>query len=129
MDKNCLVGPFFYIQGKVYADACELMGAEQNVPGKFDGPGSHRRLYYSGIRSKLKLTAAIHPYEYWPRGRVVYDKPSDTFEISLDACIKGKESIRAKIVKAFHLEGKAISWGLDGHYLCHRCNPYFIDLD
>ena len=129
MDMNCLVGPFFYIQGKIYADGCEIDKANQNLAGKFDGPGNHKKLYYSNIRGKLKLAAAMHPYEYWPRGRVVYNRDKDAFEISLDACIKDKESIKAKIVKAFHLEGKTVEWGLDGHYLCHRCNPDFIDFD
>ena len=77
----------------------------------------------------MKLTAAVHPYEYWPRGRVVYDEGADLYEIYLDACIKDKESIKAKILKAFHLEGRAVTWGCDGHYLCHRCNPDFIDID
>lgn len=129
METKPMVGPFFYINRKVYADAYEIEKAAQNLAGKYDGPGSHRRLYYLDIRAKLTVNAALHPYEYWPRGRVVYDKPSDTYEISLDACIKDKESIKAKIVKAFHLEGKTVSWGLDGHYLCHRCNPDFIDWD
>ena len=128
MEKKCLIGPFFYIQGKVYTAGCKITEGTENVAGKVDGPNSHVRLYAS-LRPKLKLTAAMHSYEYWPRGRVVYDKAKDKFEISLDACIKDKESIQAKIIKAFHLEGTAISWGLDGHYLCHRCNPDFIDLD
>lgn len=129
METNCLVGPFFYIQGKVYTGACPIEKAEENVSGKFNGPAEHIKLYKSSIRPKLKPKAAWHRYEYWPRGRVVYNRDTDTFEISLDACIKDMESIRLKIIKTFHLEGKEVSWGLDGHYLCHRCNPDYIDID
>jgi len=128
MEKQYLVGPFFYIQGKIYLDGYEIEKANQNLAGKFDGPGNHKRLY-SHIKPQLKFTAALHPYEYWPRGRVVFNQVDNIFEISLDECIKDKQSVQTKIIKAFHLEGATIQWGLDGHYLCHRCNPFFTDID
>lgn len=129
MNYHGYVGPFFVIRGEVYCSAVEIARASQNLCGKCDGPMSHQRLYASKIQPMLSFLDALHPYEYWPRGRVVYNVSSEAFEVSLDACLKSKESVQKKIVKAFHLEGETISWELDCHYLCHRCNPDFVDYD
>lgn len=126
--EGTMVGPFFYIKGKVCAKPIALESAKENVDGILDAELSHKALY-STIRTKMKLLEAIHPYEYWPRGRVVYDKSGDKPKVFLDACIKDKDGIRTKIAKAFGFDPQRAEWSLDGHYLCHRCNPDFVDID
>ena len=123
-----MIGPFFAINGKIYACPIEDDKGAHNVEGKLDASLSHTRLYQA-LKRRLKPLDALHPYGYWPRGRVVFNQIDNAYEIYLDACIKDKPSIQEKITKAFRLEGQALHWRQDSHYLCHRCNPDFIDID
>ena len=123
-----MIGPFFVIHNKIYACPIEDNKGARNVEGKLDASISHKRLYQA-LKKRLKPLDAFHPYEYWPRGRVVFNQIDHAYEIYLDACIKDKPSIQDRIAKAFCLEGQTLQWRLDSHYLCHRCNPNFVDID
>ncbi len=129
MNHHGYVGPFFFIQGSVYSGAAPIANAAQNLFGKYDVPTSHLKLYASSIQPTLSFLDALHPYDYWPRGRIVYNALSDVFEVYLDRCLIDEESARKKIIKAFRLEGETVLWEGDDHYLCHRCNPDFVDYD
>ena len=120
-----MIGPFFYINGKILATPEQV---DLSQTGKVDSSLGHIRLY-RGIKGTLKPKDALHPYEYWPRGRVIYDTKERRYFIYLDVCIQDKETIRKKIIKVFALEKENITWGGDSHYLCHRCNPDFVDID
>jgi len=63
-------------------------------------------------------------YDYFPRGRFVFDTLNDTFVIYKDKCIK--DEALSKIVLSF--EGKPYRIELDEHYQCHRCNPDYVDI-
>jgi len=55
-------------------------------------------------------------YEHYPRGRVVYEKPSETFVIYADATLHVPEVV-SKIVQAFQLEGQTnVNVKSDSHY-------------
>jgi hypothetical protein len=65
-----------------------------------------------GLPVEIKSTE----YEHYPRGRVVYEKPSDTFVIYADASLQVPEVV-SKILQAFHLEGqKNVNVRSDSHY-------------
>jgi hypothetical protein len=54
-----------------------------------------------GLPVEIKSTE----YEHYPRGRVVYEKPSETFVIYADAGLQ-VPGIVSKIMQAFQLEGQ-----------------------
>ena len=65
-----------------------------------------------GLPVEIKSTE----YEHYPRGRVVYEKPSETFVIYTDARLQVPEVV-SKITEAFHLEGQTnVNLRSDSHY-------------
>jgi hypothetical protein len=55
-------------------------------------------------------------YEHYPRGRVVYEKPSETFVIYADVRLQVPEVV-SKIMQAFQLEGQTnVNVRSDSHY-------------
>lgn len=65
-----------------------------------------------GLPVEIKSTE----YEHYPRGRVVYEKPSETFVIYADATLQ-VPGVVSKIMQAFRLEGqKNVNVRSDSHY-------------
>jgi hypothetical protein len=65
-----------------------------------------------GLPVEIKSTE----YEHYPRGRVVYEKPSETFVIYADARLQVPE-VASKIMQAFQIEGqKNVIVRSDSHY-------------
>ena len=116
-----MVGPFFWIDGKILAFPNEPNDADDPGTGIIDGKAGHATAYE---RTPYQQE---HDYDYWPRGRVVFDKNKNRSIVYLDRCIKNDEAVRSVIVDSFHLDPKKTSWKLDGHYKCHRCDPNYLD--
>lgn len=66
-----------------------------------------------------------HGYDYFPRGRVIYDLKKNQVVLYIDRCI-GLTSI-AKISDEFTLSGNQVKVRYDEHYQCHRCNQFYLD--
>ena len=113
---NPEVGPFFYIKGKLIAFPDELDDGVDSGVGVIDGKAGHFDEY-----EKLPYRYE-HDYDYWPRGRVVFDKNKGKAIVYLDRCIKKGETVKAAIIDTYHLDVKKTLWRLDTHYQCHRCN-------
>ena len=67
-----------------------------------------------------------HDFDYYPRGRVVYNTKNDTFFVWLDKCISPK--YKDLICKSFNLSGKNVVFGNDEHYQCAGCNEDYVDI-
>ena len=111
-DQACV---FFYVNGQFLIHGCDLEHAEKY--GDFlICPDSHFDIwdrYYAG-RYHVE-------YDYYPRGRVAYDQVRQEFRILYDRCIADK-------MRQFAQERYtgAVSFGLDEHYRCRKCNKGYI---
>jgi hypothetical protein len=66
-----------------------------------------RALPFSTLKKRgLPVEMKSTEYEHYPRGRVVYEKPSETFVIYADTRLQVPEVV-SKIMQAFQLQGQA----------------------
>lgn len=119
-----MVGLFFIIDGEIYADAYELEEVEP-VNGLLDGYGSHYE-YWEAL-TPFYAEFQGHDYDYYPRGRVIFNANSQRYKIILDTCIQDPSHIR-KIADTFNLREQAYSIESDEHYQCHSCNSEYCFL-
>ena len=104
-----LIGPFFYIAGKLICHAVPLSEGETRGD-KLDDPYGHDRLWDDHFR--------FGDYIDYPRGRVVWDCAENRGIIYIDRCID-RPAIVEKIRQAFGLTDCAVA--RDDHYRCRRC--------
>jgi len=106
---------FFYVKGQFLIHGCSLESAESY--GDFlIYPEGHFDVWEKHYARKYRVD-----YDYFPRGRVAYNKQSKTFQILYDRCIE-------KEVQSFAKENypESATLGCDEHYQCHRCNRNYI---
>ena len=108
------VGLFFYIHGNFCLHRCSTDQAEQF--GDFlCYPKSHYKIWEQFYAERYGVD-----FDYFPRGRIVYRKPDDTWIIYYDPCIPHIEDL-----KDYFTSGNVIfEW--DEHYQCSRCNPFYV---
>ena len=106
---------FFYVKGKFFLHGCSIDEAEEY--GEFlIYPGSHFDIWDRHYYRQLPVD-----FDYFPRGRVVYHKESETFRIMYDRCLED-------VIKDFAEEyygGEAVL-ELDEHYQCRKCNKGYV---
>jgi len=111
------VGIFFCVNGKTLLHTCSLDDASHygdflNYPLSHDAVWSK---YYQG-------TYGVD-FDYWPRGRIIYNIAEEKFILYYDACAE-KEAVELK--KQY---GDAhIDIEKDEHYQCHKCNSDYADI-
>ena len=76
------IGPFFYIKGKLFFNACSLSEGRKQAD-KIDNSYGHDQLYDDHFKSG--------DYIDYPRGRVVWDCTNNKAIIYIDPCIKKSE--------------------------------------
>lgn len=104
------VALFFCVNGKLLLHSVPLEKAEPY--GDFlNYPYSHDLVWEKCHRSTFPVD-----FDYYPRGRVIYNRAEDSFIIYHDRCIT--EQARALQQRY----GDRAVLRLDEHYQCHRCN-------
>ena len=88
-----LIGPFFYIRGKLIYNACPLAGGREQA-GKLDNSYGHDQLYDDYFKTG--------EYIYYPRGRVVWNEKKIHSIIYIDPCIN-RENVLSQIIDAFDI--------------------------
>lgn len=112
------VGIFFYTAGQFLFHGCDLSGAE--IYGGFKVYSrSHFEVWDDYYFKNYHVD-----YDYYPRGRIVYDTKTNKYLVYRDACIPEDEM--QKIAETY--VGKEYVLLEDEHYQCHRCNPDYVDL-
>lgn len=117
------VGPFYVIDGVVFNDTDSLRKVS-GVNGMFDSDNTHYDFW--------KLLQRIYPeyrridYDYYPRGRVVYNKNKDEYRIFIDKCITSKNI--KEIISELNLPWNKVVTDYDEHYQCHSCNPDYAGI-
>lgn len=111
------VGLYFYVDDRFVFSGCSLSEAESY--GDFlIYSKSHFDVWNS---NKLLNMLGKIPYDFYPRGRIVYRKSDDTFIIYYDMCV---EKELGEIAKEY--EGFNVKFERDEHYKCHTCNRNYV---
>ena len=120
--QNAQVGIFFVVNDELIFDQTNLEGAEiygdaLNFSGHYE--------YWENLSptNSLEYVFKNQPYDYFPRGRVVFFKNHDKYRIYVDRCIK--PSCINKIATLFGLSDYHLA--NDEHYKCSICNPTYLD--
>lgn len=113
---NRKVGLFFYVDGKYYVSQCEFEKGEKYgdyiVQDK-----SHFGIWEKYLQNKYKVD-----FDYYPRGRFVYDTVNSKYIVYTDKCIL--DDIRRRSGK---YKNVSVDIELDEHYKCSRCNlEYYV---
>ena len=117
------VGIFFVVNGDLVCDAVQLQQGE--LYGDTVGFSGYYDYWQACVpQNQAEQLFKSHAYDYFPRGRVVYFKKSNSFRLYADLCMS-KADIE-KVVKAFQLSAYRLA--RDEHYQCARCNPEYIDI-
>lgn len=117
------IGIFFVLDGVLISDTLSVEQCQQY--GNHAEHGAHYD-YWSTLKpnNAAESTFKAHAYDYYPRGRVVFDIKQHQVKLYADRCIDA--AVLSAISTAFELPNNTrISY--DEHYQCHRCNQMFVD--
>lgn len=117
------IGIFFVVDGVLISD---LLQVEQ---GQHYADHIEHGEHYGYWLNLMPATSAetafkSHAYDYYPRGRAVYDVKHRQVKLYVDHCIDAP--VLATIRFSLALSGD-IRISHDEHYQCHHCNPMFMD--
>lgn len=110
MNKFRYAGPYFLIKGKIYS-LKEDINKLKEVGGFKNHPSSHMEFFDS-----LSGGHGIH-YGRYPRGRVIYHVPSDSFYLYGDKEIISKNELIEEIKKIYNLSNSVVLIRSDEHYV------------
>jgi len=116
-DREACLGIFWLVNGKLIIDSSPLTEAEP-YGNHLGHPRSHIEVwekYQRGGKVPLEME-----YEQAPRGRVMFDRTSDTFTILADKCILRRKDLIAGIKSELKLP-KSTRLSTDSHYRCFTC--------
>ncbi|NLO08605.1 MAG: hypothetical protein GX129_01890 [Clostridiales bacterium] len=109
------VGLFFVVHDEFLLHSCILDEAEPY--GDFlNYPLSHDKVW-----SKYYLKKYHVDFDYFPRGRIVYNKVKDSYILYYDECIEDE----VNEIKRLFLDKECII-AIDEHYQCHNCNTGYV---
>ena len=109
------VGLFFLANNNLLLHTCAL--SEAQPYGIFlNYPYSHDLIW----RKHYQQTYHVD-FDYWPRGRIIYNTATQTYSLFYDACMADTAQ---EMAKAFDHE--KVLMMRDEHYQCHRCNAFYV---
>lgn len=119
------VGIFFKIGREFIIDAVTVANGEPY--GEAIQHGGHYD-FHAGLKptTAVQRNFKAHDYDFYPRGRVVFFPPTNTFRLYVDPCLTKQDLSRLK--ELFQLTGVTTEVALDMHYRCANCNKEYVDL-
>ncbi len=111
------VGLFFYAEQHWLIHTCSFRQAEEHN-GFLNYPFSHEVIW-----EQLYFKKYHTDFDFYPRGRIIYDRQSKTYRVFHDICIKTEA---AQFITAYSPERVLLL--LDEHYQCHQCNRNYIHI-
>ena len=112
------VGIFWVVRGKLILLGIPVSDGEEYGEHVNYGPS-----HYNKWR-ELQQSGAVPPeceYEEFPRGRVMFNKKTESFSFLVDACILGNKQILNRILREMNLPKAKTVIDRDSHYRCFRC--------
>ncbi|GHU66277.1 hypothetical protein AGMMS49983_15590 [Clostridia bacterium] len=110
-----VVGLFFVADGTLLFHGCSFEEGEHS-PRFINYPESH-----VGVWEREYQDIYGVDYDYYPRGRLLYDKQTTFLMIYADPCIK---EVAMKLAMAYKDGPRRIS--TDEHYQCHLCGEDYV---
>jgi len=118
------IGIFFLVGDSIVSDKVEIHNAQRYE--LFIEYGEHYNFWLDFEPStKHEQLFKSHAYDYFPRGRVIYDLKNNQVVLFIDRCI-GSTSI-TNVSDEFTLSGNQVKVRYDEHYQCHTCNQSYLD--
>jgi hypothetical protein len=112
---NGQVGLFFVADGKLLMHKCAVAVCDKY--GDFiNYPESHDEVWQREYAAKYGVD-----FDYYPRGRILYNVRTNKFLIYHDPCIANI----AESLRKLYPESQCVTV-LDEHYQCHHCNPDYV---
>ena len=118
------VGIFFVIKNELFIESTPLSLAEPYGDDFLIHPGDHAHFWKEVIRVKEALSGS--PYDYFPRGRVLFNVKEGRYWVYVDKCTLRDSKMVAEIFSRFRLPEEETEVRLDSHYQCHACNPLYV---
>lgn len=113
-----MVNLFFKVKDKYLIHECSNLEALKY--GDFlNYPESHFDIW-----NKYYYDKYYKEFDYYPRGRVIYNIKEKIYYIYHDNCIK-EDELNEIIDKYKDKDYKVL---LDEHYSCHNCNKDYVDI-
>lgn len=106
---------FFLVDNKFLVHSCDNNEAEK-YRHFLNYPESHMNIWNRNYEKKYQVD-----FDYYPRGRVVYNTLEDCYYIYHDKCIENLHDI-IKII-----QGNNYKILEDFHYQCYKCNRNYCD--
>ncbi|MEA5114442.1 MAG: hypothetical protein VB050_10480 [Geobacteraceae bacterium] len=124
MDKSKKVGIFFKIENEFLVDSVSVDYGEPY--GESITYGGHYEYHDRLVPSRpLERRFKLRGYDYYPRGRVVFNTMTNMFRLYVDTCLTS-DDINC-LIFLFGLEGQKVEIAGDEHYRCARCNKNYVD--
>jgi len=118
------VGIFFKIENEFLIDSVKVENGEPY--GESITYGGHYEYHEKFVSSKpLELRFKIRDYDYYPRGRVVFNSVTNMFRLYVDPCLTPDDIIQ--LIELFDLDSSQVDIAGDEHYRCARCNRAYVD--
>ncbi len=110
-----MVGIFFVVNNQLLLHKCSLEEAEKY--GDFlNYPQSHMEIWDQYYYKKFKVD-----FDYFPRGRIIYNINEKTYYIYIDKCLVN--DIKNLGIIPQNEKVKILN---DFHYKCHKCNKNYV---
>lgn len=117
------VGPFYIIDGAVFNDTEPVKDMIDQLV-VLDSSNTHYD-YWKALQRIYPEFRNID-YDYFPRGRVVYDRKKCQYNLFIDKCITSKEI--TEIINELNLPRNKVVTDYDEHYQCHACNSDYVNI-
>ena len=118
-----MVGPFYLMNGAIRAHTISLDNAEDY--GDFKTCSySHNDFWHNELKGDMP-----YDFDYFPRGRVVFNNKSGVFIVYTDICfgVPVLPDLAEQIRLEFCLPLDAhCDFQYNEHYQCHKCNEDYI---
>lgn len=120
---NPLVGIYFVVKNQVLHDTIGLEQAE--VYADALQHGGHNDFHENLIpQSPIERLFKSKPYDYFPRGRVVYFQQTQKFRLYVDKCLD--VTATQQVIEVFGLTDSNMEVERDEHYKCAACNRHYL---
>jgi len=114
-----MVGIFWLIGDRLILDMSPLSEAEP-YGDCLGHPTSH--IDYWTAQQRIGAVSREIEYEEPPRGRVVFNKKTQRFDLYADRCILKRKAVVKRIMEAMHLPASHTDIGTDGHFGHYKCS-------
>jgi len=118
------LGLFYVVDGRLFWEGAPLESSQDSYLYRIY-PKMHPTFWKDTIlqnRPELEKFDAYH----FPRGRVLYEKKSGSYELVADKCIIRQEEITSQIIIQMKLPRKHTKILGDSHYECSMCKAHKI---